>query len=422
MFKKPIYLTPFTRYCLVGVMITIFDLGIVFLLRNFFQIDLIWAVFWGFILANSVSFVFNKYWTFKNYSISISKQYTKFLIVTFFGLILTLFFMWLFAIHWRLFSNYTQLFYLICKGFTSIIVVIWNFLSNKIWNFANAVRLNPEFSFSCKYPCFLSIVIPAYNEEKRIIQTLDAVMTYLETRKIDSEVLLIDDGSTDNTIQICRDRFNNSETEFRIIRNPKNHGKGFSVKIGIQNALGEYILFTDADNSTPIEEFDKFLPFLSARCILIGSRYLSPHLVERSQPSHRIMISRFANFIIQLFVIEGIKDTQCGFKVFHHEVANLFSRLQHIHRYAFDIELLNLAQLCDIEIKEIPVRWLNSPESRVRPIKDSLYTFFDILRIKFYVWSRRYSSTLLAVKNGKKLFSLPNINYLHLDNNKIKNC
>jgi dolichyl-phosphate beta-glucosyltransferase len=397
--KRRIY--PFVRYCLIGVLVTGIDLGVVFAMKEIFHAPLLWAVLWAFLLANSASFLLNKFWTFKNYTVTLIRQYTKFLIVSVFGLLLTIFLMWLFAEQLHLFRNLTPRYYLICKGLTSVIVMAWNFLSNNIWTFSREVRLFPRFNFSRQYPCVLSVVIPAYNEETRIAPTLKEVINYLEDRKISSEILVVDDGSSDRTGEKCWETFGRREN-CRVITSAANHGKGFAVKTGIRSAAGEYILFTDADNSTPIAEFDKFLPQLAQNRILIGSRYARPDLVERRQPWYRILISRAANLLIQLFVINGVKDTQCGFKAFHHEIGDILSQLQRIDRFAFDIEFLSLAQLCGVEINEIPVRWLNSTDSRIRPIRDTLRTFTDLVRIKLNIWTGTYAHGVKSINQERE--------------------
>lgn len=253
-------------------------------------------------------------------------------------------------------------------------------------------------------PFFISLIIPAYNEEKRIPPTLESAFRYFDSKNFSYEIIVVDDGSTDMTAIICRKAFGKYEN-FCVIELAKNHGKGFAIKTGIEQAQGEYILFTDADHSTPIEEFDKFLPLLSPEKILIGSRFLRPELTERRQPWYRIAISRLANSFIRWLVVKKIRDTQCGFKVFHRSVAKRLTKLQHIYRFGFDIEYLALGQHFGIEIVEIPVRWVNSPDSRIRPILDSLQTFFDLLRVKIYmrtgVYARADSGAADSSKNRK---------------------
>ena len=393
-----VVINPFVRYCVIGAVVTLIDLGLVFFLKEWGHASILWATFWGFVVANSVSFLFNKYWTFHNYATVLLRQYFKFLIVSVFGLVLTIFLMWLFVERLQLFAGLTPQYYLLCKGLTSGVVVVWNFFSNKLWTFANAVRLQPRFDFSKTYAWQLTAVVPAYNEEHRIVNTVQAILNYFEASSIKGEVVVVDDGSGDATSEVCRHEFGTRDN-FRLVSNPNNRGKGFAVNTGIQNAGGEYILVADADNSTPIEEFGKFAPLLAQQTILIGSRYVNPALVEIRQPWYRIAISRAANLLIQLFVVDGIKDTQCGFKAFHHSVAQVLSKMQRIHRFAFDIEFLCLAQLSGIDIQEIPVRWLNSSSSRVRPIRDTLRTFADLVRIKFYVWNREYSRSLKSINS-----------------------
>ena len=382
-------LIPFARYLRTGVIVTVTDLLTLYILHEFAGVPLLQAVFWAFLLASNLSFVLNRTWTFRNTNVSFIRQYTKFLFTSSVGLITTLFLMWLLAERWRLFSGWTDHYYLINKFLVSCVVVCWNFLTNKLWTFANLVQLYPELYEKKEYPYFLSIIIPAYNEEKRIIPTVEAVINYILQRKLKAEILIIDDGSSDATSRICKKRFE-SIPYVHVIQTGENRGKGFCIKLGIRHATGQYMLFTDADNSTPIEEFDKFRPHLKKGYILIGSRYIQPHLVELAQPRYRVILSRTANLLIRLFVVENIQDTQCGFKAFPKEIGSFFAKLQKIDRFAYDIELLSLAQLCGFHIREIPVRWLNSPNSRLRPVRDAFQTLFDLIRIKMYIWRGVY--------------------------------
>ncbi len=380
---------PFTRYLRTGVIVTLADLLTLYILREFADVPLLLAVFWAFLLASNLSFVLNRIWTFRNTKVSFIRQYTKFLFTSSVGLFTTLFLMWLLAERWRLFSGWTDQYYLISKFLASCVVVCWNFLTNKLWTFANLVQLHPDLHAKKEYPYFLSIIIPAYNEEKRIIPTVEAIINYILQRKLKAEILIIDDGSSDGTSWICKNRFK-SIPYVQLIKLSQNQGKGSAIRAGILHSSGEYILFTDADNSTPIEEFEKFSPHLKKNTILIGSRYIQPHLVERSQPRYRVLLSRAANLLIRLFVIDEVRDTQCGFKAFPQEIGLLLARLQKVNRFAYDIELLSLAQLCGYEIQEIPVRWLNSPNSRLRPVRDAFWTFYDLLRIKMFIWRGVY--------------------------------
>ncbi len=211
----------------------------------------------------------------------------------------------------------------------------------------------------------LSVIIPAYNEDKRIVKTLESVKNYLKNH--DSEIIVVDDGSTDTT------------SIFSQISYPKNMGKGYAIKKGVEKALGDLILFIDADNSTPIEEIEKLLKVDAD--IVIGSRYLPESNIEKKQSLLRILIGRLGNFVIALLVVKNIKDTQCGFKLFKKNVAKeLFEELE-TYRFGFDIEILARAQKKGLKIVEIPITWLHNSNSRVRPIRDAAKTFSDLIKI-----------------------------------------
>ena len=250
-------------------------------------------------------------------------------------------------------------------------------------------------------PIFLSLIIPAFNEENRLPPTLEKANRYFESKSFSHEIIIVDDGSSDRTAEVCRNSLGKNEN-FYVIELTINRGKGFAVKTGIEQAQGKYILFADADNSTPIDEFDKFLPYLSPGRIAIGSRFLQAEMVERKQPWYRIAISRIANLFIRWLVVKKIRDTQCGFKVFHNIDAKLLAQLQRIHRFGFDIEYLALAQQFGFEIVEIPVRWINSSDSRIRPIRDTLRTCVDLIRVKIYSWAGVYTKTDFDPANSQK--------------------
>ncbi|MCX7919589.1 MAG: glycosyltransferase family 2 protein [bacterium] len=234
---------------------------------------------------------------------------------------------------------------------------------------------------------FLSIIIPAYNESARIRQTIEKIIAYLATKSYSSEVIVVDDGSSDGTQSVIHPFIQEYKT-LKFIRYTPNRGKGYAVKTGMLEAKGKYCLFSDADLSTPIEELDRFLQIMeSENChIVIGSRGLPTSQVLKHQPWFRERMGKIFNWFVQKLVFPGIKDTQCGFKLFRAEVIQpLFSR-QTINRFSFDVELLYLARRLGYKIVEEPVRWVNSPATKVNPITDATRMLFDLFRIR---WKHR---------------------------------
>jgi dolichyl-phosphate beta-glucosyltransferase len=286
--------------------------------------------------------------------------------------------------------NLLGIWYMFAKALTSLIVLTWNFLANKMWTFRLTEKM---LIFPDTFPFELSIVIPAFNEENRIKNTLLIVRDFLEEKGIHAEIIVVNDGSFDRTKEIVK-KFQQKIPNLKLVDLNKNHGKGFAVKRGVEASMGALILFTDADNSTPIEEFKKLLRKMkeTKAQIAIGSRYLHDSDVQIKQPIHRIMMGRIANFLIRLFLIDGIRDTQCGFKLFEHKAAKEIFSFQKVKRFAFDMEAIVIANNLNYKIVEVPVSWFNSPESRVRPIKDASRTLKDLIYIKFNLWSGRYSS------------------------------
>ena len=230
--------------------------------------------------------------------------------------------------------------------------------------------------------CFLSIIIPAYNEEKRLLPTLKKIGAYLSTKDFSYEIIVVDDGSTDNTLQMIRD-FASSDKHVVILTNEQNRGKGYSVRKGMLSARGKYIFFTDADLSTPIEEVEKCLPYLiNGYDVVIGSRSLPESDIIVHQPWYREKMGKIFNFMVNMVLLKGIIDTQCGFKGFKRDaVKTVFSRCK-IDGFSFDVEALYLSRKYNFKIKEIPIRWENSTSSKVSPIKHSLQMFKDLVGIK----------------------------------------
>jgi dolichyl-phosphate beta-glucosyltransferase len=229
---------------------------------------------------------------------------------------------------------------------------------------------------------FLSIVIPAFNEERRVGASLEKIREYLARKPFASEVIVVDDGSTDRTAEVAREALG-GQAPSRVIRLELNQGKGYAVKTGVLASVGETVLFTDADLSTPIEELDKFLSRLAEGFdVVIGSRALPGCDIRVRQARPREAMGKFFNRLVRLLVMKGCPDTQCGFKAFRRAAAmELFARLE-TRGFSFDVELLVLAKKLGYRVAELPVIWCNSPPSRVRMAQSSWEMLKELIRIR----------------------------------------
>ncbi len=236
----------------------------------------------------------------------------------------------------------------------------------------------------------LSIIIPAYNEESRLPETLTKIAAYIQASRRTTEVLVVDDGSTDDTVRAAETMRDKLPT-MRIISNGVNRGKGFSVRHGMLQARGRIALFTDADLSAPIEEADKLLAAVDDSFdVAIGSRAIDRSLISAHQSPFREFAGIVFNTVVRLCLRLPFVDTQCGFKAFKREPCKIIFAQQRIERFGFDPELLYLARHHGLQSTEIPVRWAHSPGTKVSMLRDSLQMFADVFIIRWNALAGRY--------------------------------
>jgi len=241
-----------------------------------------------------------------------------------------------------------------------------------------------------------SIVIPAYNESARLGATLEKVLAYVRLQRWDAEVIVVNDGSRDNTADIVRE-FAAKDPTLRLVENPGNRGKGYSVRNGMLHARGRIVLFSDADLSSPIEEAPKLIQALDEGAdVAIGSRWLRAETQTQRQPFYRQVLGRVFNVLLRLTLGLQFADTQCGFKAFQQGAVRAIFPLQKIERWGFDPEILFLARKFHFKVKEVPVLWGHSGGARIHPIVDGSRMFMEMLHIRWNSISGKYDSAAPA--------------------------
>lgn len=244
----------------------------------------------------------------------------------------------------------------------------------------------------------LSVIIPSFNEESRIVPTIDKIIAYFKKGNFNWEIIVVNDGSTDRTKDIL-ENYCKDHNEIKVISNDQNHGKGFAVRQGIFNANGEHILFADADLSTPIEEFDKLLYWLeNGYDVAIASRNIKNADVKIVSPLSRTIMGKIFNFFVRALVLPEFYDTQCGFKCFKRNAAIEIFKRQKIEKFSFDVEVLYIAKILGYRIKEVPVNWSYASSSKIKIFRDSVKMFFDIIAIK-----RRLETEYKGKRNNSNL-------------------
>lgn len=237
---------------------------------------------------------------------------------------------------------------------------------------------------------YLSVLIPAYNEEENISSTLQDIHEYLINKSFMYEIIIVDDGSTDKTVELAelyKDKF----TNFRMLKNDKNSGKGYSVKKGMLTAQGSLILFMDADNATRIQEFDKFIPVLNqGNDVIIASRRIPGAEITSSQPICRIILGNIYIILSKIILGASVNDYNCGFKLYTSESAKLLFPKLTRNDWSFDSELIYLIKKFNLKLKEIPVKWGDKRTSKVKPFKDGIKSLISLIIIRIQAIQKMY--------------------------------
>ena len=263
--------------------------------------------------------------------------------------------------------------------------------------------ISNERSHDVMAPPRLSIVIPAYNESARIEATLARVLECVETRHWDAEILVVDDGSTDNTAAIIQ-QWMARHPQLHLVKNPGNRGKGYSVRNGLLQSAGEIVMFTDADLSAPIEEATSLIEAIDAGAdVAIGSRWLDKQKQTVHQPVYRRFFGRCFNWVTRRIIGLPFKDTQCGFKAFRRDAAQVIFRLQTIERWGFDPEILYIARKLKFTIIEVPVTWGHDERSRISYLKDGMKMLEEMAEIRTNSIRGRYDQAIAAMRDTSNM-------------------
>lgn len=229
---------------------------------------------------------------------------------------------------------------------------------------------------------YLSVIIPAYNEEANIGSTLEEVAVYLKGKDYSYEVIVIDDGSSDGTIQKAQEKKNILD-ELKVVPSKPNHGKGYVVRNAILASTGKYVMFMDADNATSINELDSFMPYLEEGYdAVIGSRRLKDSDVVVPESAMRIILGNIYILLSKIFLGSKVRDFNCGFKAYNRFAANKVFSLQRMDDWSFDTEIMFLLNKFGMKIKELPVRWTHKADSKVKPFKAGVESFLSLIKIK----------------------------------------
>lgn len=258
------------------------------------------------------------------------------------------------------------------------------------------IRKNRQGPVVSHYPKY-SIVIPAFNESGRIPATLRSILACIRERQWDAEIVVVNDGSTDTTAQIVRE-IASTAPELRMLENPGNRGKGYSVRSGVLQSLGDVVMFTDSDLSAPIVEAERLFAAISGGAdIAIGSRWLESGRQTHRQPLYRQFFGRCFNMVCRMVMHLPFVDTQCGFKAFTRTAAQTVFQLQTIERWGFDPEILFIALKRGFAVKEVPVSWAHDERSRMSYLKDGLQMLKELAIVRWNALTGHYSRRIDAI-------------------------
>lgn len=239
---------------------------------------------------------------------------------------------------------------------------------------------------------YLSVVIPCYNEERRIERNLLIKINYLRKQSYTWEIVLVDDGSSDKTSEIAKNFIaSHGAYHIKFITYTKNKGKGYAVKKGMIASVGKYVLFSDLDNSTPLYELPRLLDSAMDFDIIIASRYIEGSKIVKKQTLTRRFVSRLGNLFIRFIIGLNLRDTQCGFKLFSQESSRRIFTYMRSQRWGFDIEALLLAKELHYSIKEVPVAWTDSGDSKLQPMSASMMVFSEAIKAKWNIMTNKYN-------------------------------
>jgi glycosyltransferase involved in cell wall biosynthesis len=259
-------------------------------------------------------------------------------------------------------------------------------------------------------PSTYSFIVPAYNESERLNVSLPKILDYVRQRELASEIIVVNDGSSDDTADVVR-RFMALHPDVRLVENPGNRGKGYSVRNGMLHAQNDVMLFTDADLSSPISEADKLFAAIGQGVdVAIGSRWLRAELQTERQPWYRQLYGRLFNLALRIVLGLKYRDTQCGFKAFTRQAAHTIFTRQRIERWGFDPELLFLANNFKLRTAEVPVEWAHDHRSKINPLRDGIKMGVEMLAVRWNDLQGLYKTPYLTVSPevlAKSAASLP---------------